>query len=382
MNTATATMARSNTALWGALVGLVVTGAFVLYRLASAGHAAYNTTSNGIQWGLPVVVYDFFLLTSTGLAFVAAIALILELPDFGTIVKRCLWLAICGLVGGATALFLELGYPLRSLWAIPLNFQTKSPLFWKVLFIGFYVIVLLALVARVVRPGWTARSVRALAILLLISSVGVTMIAGSVFGMMAMRPFWFGGEIPVAFLIESVLGGLAFAIFFTYMAHGFSQANLPAGIRALFTGRMPVVFAAVIVAHALFVGARVVSGLWSNADGLQVWDRVVASPLFHFEIWLGIALPLVLMLSPGLRTKGGVQVLTAVLVMLALFMARYTFIVGGQMVPVFKGSWVHGLVQYTPSAAEWVLLLMAIFIANVVNAFGERRYDLSQAPAA
>jgi Ni/Fe-hydrogenase subunit HybB-like protein len=382
MTTATAPMARSNAVLWIALAGLVVSAAFVFFKLGAQGHAAFNMTSNGVQWGLPIVVYDFFLLTSTGLAMIAALALLFDAADFGTIAKRCLWLAICGLAGGVTALFLELGYPLRSLWAIPLNMQTQSPLFWKVLFIVLYVVVLLLMVGRVSRPGWSGRSIRGLALVLLFAAMGVTMIAGSVFGMMAMRPFWFGGGIPVAFLIESALGGLAFALFFTYMAYGFRQDRLPAGVRALFTGRMPAVFASVIVLHVLFVGARVVAGLWSNADGLQVWSHVVASPLFQFEIWLGLVAPLLLMLSPGLRTKGGVQVVAAALVMLALFIARYSFIIGGQLVPMFKGSWVHGLIQYRPSIAEWALLLMAIFVANVVNAIGEKRFDLSQGPAA
>jgi molybdopterin-containing oxidoreductase family membrane subunit len=374
-------MARSNTVLWIALAGLVVSAAFVFFRLATLGHAAFNMTSNGVQWGLPIVVYDFFLLTSTGLAMIAALALLFDAADFAAIAKRCLWLAICGLVGGVTALFLELGYPLRSLWAIPLNLQTDSPLFWKVLFIVLYVVTLLMMVGRVRRPGWSGRSLRGLALVLLFAAVAVTMIAGSVFGMMAMRPFWFGGGIPIAFLIESALGGLAFALFFTYMAYGFRQDRLPSAVRELFTGRMPMVFASVIVLHVLFVGARVVAGLWSNADGLQVWHHVVSSPLFQFEIWLGLAAPLVLMLSPGLRTKGGVQIVAAALVMLALFIARYSFIIGGQLVPMFKGTWVHGLVQYRPSLAEWALLLLAIFVANVVNAVGEKRYDLSQGPA-
>jgi molybdopterin-containing oxidoreductase family membrane subunit len=375
-------MARSNSVLWIALAGLVLSAAFVFFQLGAQGHAAFNMTSNGVQWGLPIVVYDFFLLTSTGLAMIAALALLFDAADFAAIAKRCLWLAICGLVGGVTALALELGYPVRSLWAIPLNMQTDSPLFWKVLFIALYVVVLVMMVSRVSRPGWTARSMRRLALALLFAAVGVTMIAGSVFGMMAMRPFWFGGGIPVAFLIESALGGLAFALFFTYLAYGFRQDRLPSGVRALFTGRMPAVFASVIVLHVLFVGARLVAGLWSNADGLQVWNHVVASPLFQFEIWLGLVLPLALMLSPGLRTKGGVQIVAAALVMLALFIARYSFIIGGQLVPMFKGSWVHGLIQYQPSIAEWALLLMAVFVANVLNAVGEKRLDLSQGPAA
>jgi molybdopterin-containing oxidoreductase family membrane subunit len=50
---------------------------------------------------------------------------------------------------------------------------------------------------------------------------------------------------------------------------------------------------------------------------------------------------------------------------------------GGQLVPLFKGSWAPDLLSYAPSLTEWALLLMAIFLANAVNAWGENRFQLS-----
>ena len=189
------------------------------------------------------------------------------LTDFNAIAKRCLWLALAGIVGGVAALSLELSYPLRALYAIPLSFQTASPLFWKVLFVAAYVILLLTLSAKVTRTDWTVRSTRGVAIAVLVAALGISMITGSLYGMLAMKPFWYGGQLPVAFHIEAMLGGLAFAIFFTYFAHGFSQDNMPPGVRKLFTGQMPFAFVIVISLRAMFVGARAISGLWSVADG-------------------------------------------------------------------------------------------------------------------
>lgn len=370
-----------NTIILGvSALGFLVTVGMVLSTLMSQGHAAFNTNNDGMFWGLPIVVYDFFLLTSTGLAMTATIGLVMGVKEFNSIAKRCLWLALAGLAGGVLALFLELGHPLRALWAIPFSFQFQSPLYWKVLFVGAYVLSLLVLVAKTSRPGWTAQSVRPWGIALLVTALGVSMIAGSVFGMMAMRPFWFGGEIPVAFHVESLLGGLAFAVFFTYLAYGFDQARMPAPVQQILQDRLPFAFVLVISMHAMFVGARAVSGLWSNADGLQVWQVIASSPLFWLEIVVGIGLPLVLMLMPSMRTQGKVQILAAVLVMAALFAARYDFIIGGQMVAPFKGSWVDGLLSYTPSATEWLLLLAAVFLANFVNAFGERFLNLEARP--
>lgn len=168
--------------------------------------------------------------------------------------------------------------------------------------------------------------------------------------MMAMRPFWFGGEIPVVFLIESFMGGLAFTIFFVHLAQAYRGAPLNTATRALFAGPLGIAFAISIGLHFLFHAGRAVSGLWSNAEGLQVWQHITSGPLFHIALWGGVALPLVLMALPALRRIPAVQVVAALLVMGSLFIARYEFIIGGQMAPLFKGSWQQDLIAYAPSS--------------------------------
>lgn len=360
-----------------ALVGLVVTGGWAIANLASQGHAAFNASSTGLMWGLPIVTYDFFLLTSTGLTMVASLWTVFRVEAFEPIARRCIWLAVAGLIGGVAALFLELGHPLRALYAIPFSLQFKAPLFWKVLGVVVYVVSLALLVTGWLMAPSRGRQAPPLASrAALISAVFVTFVAGLVYGMMSMRPFWYGGEVAVAFLIESVMGGLAFALFFTYLANGFSANTLGESTRVLFAETLPKTFAALIALHILFVLARLVTGLWSNADGLQIWQRIAGSTAFQLELWVGLVLPLVLMTLSATRRQASMQIVSALLVMVALFAARYDYIVGGQLVPLLKGSWVHGLVQYAPSLTEWLILAMSICLANAVNAYGERRFAL------
>lgn len=360
-----------------ALVGLVVTGAYALFNLFTQGHAAFNGSNLGLHWTFPIVVYDYFLLTSTGLAMVATLALIFGGTHCQPLVRRCLWLALAGLVGGVAVLALELGHPIRAIWAIPFSFALSSPLWWKVLFVIAYIALLLLVFTRLNRTdGWSGGA-RGPAVLLLLAALGVTGIAGVVYGSMTMRPFWSSGDVPVAFIFESLLGGLAFAIFFTYLAHGFSQENMPSPLKSLLNGLMPNVFALAIFVHLMFVSARALIGLYSNAEGLQVWHHLVSTPLFHIELWVGLLLPLALMLLGNTRTNAKMQTLAALLVMISLFISRYDYILGGQLVPLFKGAWAPALLSYSPSATEWALLLMAIFLANAINAWGEKQYRLS-----
>jgi molybdopterin-containing oxidoreductase family membrane subunit len=123
-----------------------------------------------------------------------------------------------------------------------------------------------------------------------------------------------------------------------------------------------------------------VAGLWSNADGMQVWQHLWSRPLFQAELWVGIGVPLLITVLSALRRSLSLQLLAAVIALVALFVARYDFVLGGQLVPLFKGSWAPGLLSYTPTLAEWAVLAAAVFLANVVNAVGERRLPLGGAP--
>lgn len=356
-----------------ALIGLVVSGIYAFSQLMVQGHAAFNTYSLGMMWGLPIVTYDFFLLSSTGLTMLASAWTVFRVEAFEPIARRAIWLSIAAMGGAGLGLMMELGAPLKALYLIPFSFQTSAPLFWKFWGVIFYVVALAAMVLSWLLKGrQSEQPPKAAAIVALLAAIYITFVAGGVYGWLAMRPYWFGGEISLAFLVESLLGAVTFIILFTYVAHGFNSTRFDPRTTALFAGRLGGLFAVLLVAHGFFIVSRLVAGLWSNADGMQVWDYFWGQPGFHAGLWLGIAAPLVVMVVPALRRTPSLQVLAAALALIGLFASRYDFVIGGQMVPLFKGSWAPDLLQYFPSAAEWAVLAMAVFLANLVNALGEK----------
>jgi Ni/Fe-hydrogenase subunit HybB-like protein len=373
-----ATTGPVNAVLATAAAGLVISLAAALAGLFGEGHAAFNTASFGITWGLPVAVYVFFVLTSTGLTFVASLAMVFGFTEFYPIAKRCIWLALATLVAGFAALALELGHPVRLLWAIPLNFQYRSPLLWMGVFYTAYLVLLLLKFRKVNAGDWSSKGSRTLGTLSFATVVLAHATLGAVFGMMAMRPFWFGPLIPIYFLITAAVSGGAFALLVTYVAYG-SQERMPPKVRQLLAGAFPKVFAAVLGLALLAAASRAANGLWSNADGLQVWHQIVRGPWFWLEMAALVA-AFMLMASASMRNLGDMQLTAALLAIVSLAIGRYEFVVGGQMVPMFKGSWVQGLIQYSPSATEWMLALMSLSIAFLVYAVGERMMDLSAEP--
>jgi molybdopterin-containing oxidoreductase family membrane subunit len=360
-------------------VGMGVSLALVLFNLITVGHSAFGT-SYDVPWGLPIATYVFFVLTSTGLTFVASLAMVFGFKAFYPITKRCIWLAIATLIAGFSVLTLELGHPFRMLWAVPMGLQVRSPMFWMGVFYSIYLVLMLLKFLVIHLDDWDSPSSRALGIASFVSVVLAHGNLGALFGMMAMRPFWYDGLTFLYFLVTAALSGVAFSVFFTYLTYGVSRERMPEGLRPLMTETMPKLFAAVLGVTLVFMGARIMNGLWSNLEGLEVFYLFLASPWFHLEIWVGLVLPFFILLLPKLRGRRGMLLLPAVLVILALFIGRYEYVVGGQLVPLFRGVAHPGFAQYTPTLIEWILVVLGASITLFIYGAGAWLFRLGDTP--
>jgi molybdopterin-containing oxidoreductase family membrane subunit len=368
----------SNLRIGAGAVGIVL-GVIAAIGLLVQGHASFNTDSN-LAWGLPAATYVFFVLTSTGLTFVASLATVFGLKDFYPIAKRCIWGAIATLVTGFIALGLEIGNPIRMLWVIPTNFATSSPMWWMGLFYTSYLFLLIWKFLLVQKGDWTSTHSKAIGIASLVTVIFAHATLGSVFGMMAMRPFWFGGMVPVYFLITAALSGLAFIMLFINLDYGMNHGNMTEGARRAMTRDMPAIFGLVLGLVLVFTLARTATGLWTNVTEIKVpMQYIVGSFWFQAELWLGMVLPLALMLTPY-RTNAKVQTLAGLLVILALFIGRYEYVIGGQLVPLFKGAWYPDLSTYTPSLTEWGVVILAASLGLLLYAYGDKKLRLDDSP--
>lgn len=368
----------SNLRLVVGVIGLVL-GILSGLALLSDGHATFNTSST-LVWGLPVSSYVFFVLTSTGLTFVSSLAMVFGMKDFYPIAKRCVWGAVITLIIGFLSLGLEMGNPLRMLWVIPLNMAITSPMWWMGLFYLSYMVLLIWKFLLINKGDWDSPQSRFVGIASFVAVIIAHATLGSAFGMMAMRPFWYGPMIPVYFLITAFLSGLAFIMLFINLDYGVSQGNMSFGARKAMSQHVPTIFGIVLGLVIVFTLARTATGLWTNVSEINIPMRHLASSfLFNFELWVGMVLPFFMMLSTR-RSEAMVQVIAGGLVIVALFIGRYEYVVGGQLVPLFKGAWEQDLIAYTPSMTEIGIVVLAISIGILLYAYGDKRLNLSDTP--
>lgn len=358
----------------------IAAGSYASMPLVTEGHTAFGTSSV-LVWGLPVAAYVFFVLSSTGLTFVASVAMVFGSKEFYPIAKRCVWLAVATLIAGFISLGLEIGHPLRMVWAIPLNLQIRSPMFWMGAFYFLYLIFLLWKFSYMQRNDWNSSASRNIGIASFVTVVIAHGTLGLVFGMMAMRPYWYGSFVPVYFLVTAALSGVAFATLFTYLAHSLGTGSMSDRKRHLMTDPMPKIFALVLGVVLLFNIARTITGLWTNNPEISLVTRYfIETPMFHFQLWIGMVLPFILLLIPKLRVQPMIQVLASVLVLIAVFIGRYEYVIGGQLVPLWKGTWYPDLIAYAPSMTEWGLVILGAGIGLLIYAIGAWTFRLDDAP--
>lgn len=363
-----------------AVVALAAFG-YAYLDLSSVGHRSFNTTSQ-LPWGQPIATYLYFALASSGLGMIAALSLVFGFKQFLPIAKRAIFLSVAILLAGMAVLAMELGHVFRMLWVIPMNMQIQSAMFWMGVFYVADLIFLLWKFQKMEGKEWDSKTSKQIGIA---SFLAVLLASGNlalVFGMMSMRPFWFDGLMPIYFYLTAIASGLAAVVFFTYFAYGFNRAAMPAPTRAMFEGPLPKLFAAVLGGTVLFIAVRAITGVYTNNPEISVvWrEFLFASPVYQTSLWLGIIAPFVIMLIAGLRSNPTLQVLVSMAAFAGLFAERYFFVVGGQVVPLFRGTWEWGLIQYTPSLTEWALTIMGSAMLFALYAAGERFLNLSDMP--
>ncbi|TCS71755.1 molybdopterin-containing oxidoreductase family membrane subunit [Sulfuritortus calidifontis] len=364
------------------LIGTLITFAWCMYMEVVEGHAALNMLSDGINWGAQIPTYVFFALTSSGLTMIAALPMVFGFKQFYPIAKRAIWLAIITLIAGFAVLAFELGHPFRMLWAVPTGLQIMSPMFWMGVFYTIDLILLIIKFYLLWQDDWDSPKSHMVGILSFVAVILASGMLGLLFGSVVMRPMWYGSFTSIYFMLTAALSGAAMIVLSTYMAYGFDRDNMPATLKTLAgSDELPKVFATLAGIALVMILTRFWTGMWTNLDGMEGFKKLAASPWFHLEIWVGLALPFIAMMHPATNRKVGWQVASAALVLIAMFINRIEFVISGQLVPLFKGTWVNSLIDYTPSFTEWMSIAMGFFIVLMLYGLGEKLFRLHASPS-
>jgi Ni/Fe-hydrogenase subunit HybB-like protein len=362
-----------------ALLAGLVAGAFIFIK----GHVLFNA-NDVLIWTMPLGVYIFLALASSGLTLLSALPLVFGIKKYEPFAKRLVFLAIATLCGGFVSIGLELGSIFHMIY-IMLSPNLSSPIWWM----GAIYSVELAVLALKFWKMHTGDYHSSLSKLLGTASFVLALIAplmiGSVFGLTEARATYFGPLMSIYCLLMAILSGTALFILYSMVV---GQVTGSGSAREhprviddfsrifIYATGIVVVFTVLrfIMESATTIPAFLVYHQFAHAFG--AWHG------FHIEVVLGLFLPFILMLIPSVRGSAGGKIVTSGLILLGTLAMHMEILLAGQSHPVGpKAEQFPQYVQYVPSVWEWLVLVFALAVMLLLYTLGERYLKLTEAPA-
>jgi molybdopterin-containing oxidoreductase family membrane subunit len=378
---------KSSKGLYGMWLGLlgavIVVGLIAAFKLFTEGHGLFNT-NDVIIWSLPLGVYIFLALTSSGLTILASIPLVFGVKKYELVAKRLVFLSIATLIGGFVAIGLELGNVFHMIY-IMISPNFSSPIWWMSFIYSLELVVLILKFWRMHAGDWHSAFSKTLANLSFLGALIAPLMIGAVFGLTESRVTYFGPVMSIYCLALAFLSGIALYLFYDLLTARVTGKEIT-GAKVVINNEFTRIFAyalgtvVVITIVKLTIEQATVVPEFLNYHKFEhafgTWR------IFHTEIILGLFLPFVLMAIPSLRVSNAVRITAALLTLLGTLAIHMEILLAGQSRPVGpKAEQFSEFISYFPSIWEWLVFLLSVAVMLLLYTLGERYLKLEEASA-
>jgi molybdopterin-containing oxidoreductase family membrane subunit len=366
---------------WLGILGVgILIGLYTAVMLFIKGHVLFNT-NDVIIWSLPLGVYIFLALTSSGLTLLSGIPLVLKIREFEPFAKRLVFLAIATLCGGFVSIGLELGSVFHMIYIL-LSPNLSSPIWWMGFIYSLELVVLVVKFWEMHKGDRDSGFSRFLGLASFILALVAPLMLGSVFGITESRVTYFGPVMSVYCLLMALLSGSALFLLYSMILRKVGdtgQSEIPSALydnlARLFTYITGIVVLFTLVKFAIESATVVPEFLvyheFEHAFG--AWQG------FHTEVILGLFLPFVLLLIPSVRKTIGGKIVTSALILIGTLMMHMEILLAGQSHPIGpKAEQYSAFISYFPSIWEWLVFVFAMAVMMLLYTLGERYLKLAQ----
>ncbi len=368
-------MAAANKLMWLSLFFILIGVAGAVYAQMVGHHHAFANTRE-MPWGMLIGVYAYFAIISTGLCVLAAFSHAFGGNQMAPLANRMVWLSIISLLGAFMVIGLEIENPWRMPLGVILYPNVTSNIWWMGTLYGMAVGVMFLELLLILTKRYKLAIF--LGVIAAITEALANSNLGAVFASLQARPFWYGSQLPVFFLACAVLSGAAAIVIFTYFSHILQKRPMDEHtFRGLQTaGKIMVLMTFLVTLATLwkFINASV-----SNQELALAADSLLKGPLainfWVFEIGIGLILPGLLLVITRLKS---IHVLSAAALMILVgqFFSRFNMVVSGEIVPFdYEYVGVPQYLSYTPSIAEYLLVIAGLGVVGFGFVIGERFFD-------
>ncbi len=378
-----ATTSKGLYSAWLLLLGTVIlAGLVAAYKLLTEGHSLFNA-NDVLLWTLPLGVYIFLALTSSGLTILAAMPLVFDVKKYEPVAKRLVFLAIATLIGGFVSIGLELGNIFHMIYIL-LSPNLSSPIWWMGFIYSVELVILILKFWRLHMGDWHSSFSKALGIISFLCALVAPLMIGSVFGLTESRVTYFGPVMSIYCLLMGILSGTALYLLYDQVLAWLSGSNISESRRMIatdftriFTWSLGTVVVFTLVKYA-FESATTIPEFLSYGKFKHAFGAV--GP-FHIESILGLFLPFAMMAIPALRQSSGSRLLASALVLMGTLTMHMEILLAGQSRPVGpKAEQYPDFISYFPSIWEWLVFALAVSVMLLLYTLGERFFKLEVEP--
>jgi molybdopterin-containing oxidoreductase family membrane subunit len=350
--------------------------------LFTQGHYLFNA-DDVLMWSLPLGVYIYLALTSTGLTLLASLPLVFGVKKFEPLAKRLVFLAIATLIGAFVAIGLELG-DVFHMYYIMFSPNFSSPIWWMGFIYSVELVVLILKFQRLHAGDRHSPLSKALGHISFIAAIAAPLMIGSVFGLTESRVTYFGPVMSIYCLMMALLSGTALCLFYNLIVTRTDSGGFPENmqpihndITRIFTYVLGIVIVFSLVKMAI-ESATVIPDFLNYRQYAQAFGGIGK---LNNEVLLGLMLPFVLMAVPSIRGAAGSRLLASGLVLLGTLAMHMEILLAGQSRPIGpKAEQYPDYISYFPSVYEWLVMLLAVAVALLLYTLGERYLKLEAAP--
>lgn len=392
------------------LVALTILGFYAIVIGFVKGHEVTLNVSRGVPWGILISAYVFFVVSSTGMCLVSSLGHVFGMKKFEPLGRRAILLAIVLLLSGFLVIASDLERPWRMVLYVLITPNPASAIWWMGILYGIYLVFMIleffflcrAEILR--RLEVSSRAITAFHKVLLvgirevspnalrsnvilarlsgaggvISAIAAHSTLGAVFGFTASRSLWHGAYLPVYFILSAFVSGsalLVLSLVLSYKVRGQEPApEIKEAILSL--GKLLLLFLGIFL---FFTVWKLITAQYGRIpeefESLMVLIAgPLAVPFLVGEILLGLLAPVFILVYTRTQKVWGLT-LASIMVILGMFVARYDFVVAGQLVPVVGRE---SLWQYNPSAIEMLIILGAFALCLLLYSLGTYIFPLEE----
>ncbi|MCM8771029.1 MAG: polysulfide reductase NrfD [Candidatus Omnitrophica bacterium] len=393
---------------------LAIAGLVSSYVRFLEGMKVTNLTSS-IPWGMWVVFYIYFVGLSAGSYLISTLPYVFGFRRLERIGPLAILCAILALVTGLVFIWMDLGHPFR-FWKVITNFNYTSILAWEVILYSLYLALLLVsfwflkrcelvsqakystgmkrVLAKFLSFSFSCPQTQeqyqdchlfSLNLVKYLGFIGIPLVlfvrggTGALFAVVASRPHWFSGLLPVMFLVSGLLSATAMLLF---IHHFFStekerQENLP---MVLILRNLLLLFLSI---ETFLFASETLVGIYSKIpERLELYHLVMFGPFPYIfwggQLFLGLIIPVFLCSYKKTRRTSFWLSIAGLSCSCGVVSIILNLVIPAYVLPMLKGldrAFIdHRLIYfYFPSIIEWlssfglISLVVLVFIYLVEN---------------